>query len=123
MLSMAVNGLGLLFMAVIIWWFWFSTPVAMKINKSAVVAITVKDGTYQPAHIEARTGSPIILRFTREDASPCAEVVVFSALNISQQLPLHQAIDIVLTIDNPGSYEFTCQMGMYRGKLVLTPSV
>ncbi|MBY0378049.1 MAG: cupredoxin domain-containing protein [Gammaproteobacteria bacterium] len=122
-LFIAVNGLGLLFMALIIKWFWFSTPVATKINKGAVVTITVKDGTYQPAYIEASAGSPITLRFTREDASPCAEVVIFSALNINQQLPLHQAIDIVLTIDKPGSYEFTCQMGMYRGKLVLTPSV
>lgn len=118
MIFIAINGLGLLLIALIIWWFWFSMPTAIKVNKNAVVHIIVKDGTYQPAYIEASVGKPLTLRFTREDASPCAEIVIFASLNINRHLPLHQTVDIAFTLHKPGTYEFTCQMGMYRGELI-----
>jgi plastocyanin domain-containing protein len=84
-----------------------------------LIEIRVKDGVYQPATIQAKANQSIILRFIREDASPCAEIVVFSTLNISQQLPMNKPTDVHLSIKTPGQYEFTCQMGMYRGMLVV----
>lgn len=119
MIFILINVLGLLLIALLIWWFWLSTPSTIKVDNQTIIDIIVKDGTYQPAYIEARVGKPLVLRFTREDASPCAEVVVFSALNINQQLPLRQATEIPLNVEKAGTYEFTCQMGMYRGKLIV----
>lgn len=103
----------------IIWWFWLS-KLSILTKAEDFIEIKVKDGVYQPAYIQVKTNLLVTLRFIREDPSPCAEVVVFNSLNISEQLPLHKPKDIVLTLKNVGVYEFTCQMGMYRGKLIVT---
>ena len=114
------NIIGLLIIAFIVYWFWLCKPqLISKID--GIINITVKDGVYQPAYIQAQLHKPITLRFIREDTSACAEVVMFSSLNISKALPLHQPVDIQLTLEKPGEYEFTCQMGMYRGKIFVKP--
>jgi plastocyanin domain-containing protein len=112
-----VNIAGLCLILLIIWWFWLSTLSTLT-KADDFIEIKVKDGVYQPAYVQVKTNHPITLRFIREDASPCSEVVVFGSLNISEQLPLHIPKDIILTIKNAGTYEFTCQMGMYRGKII-----
>jgi plastocyanin domain-containing protein len=119
MMTLLVNTIGILLVGLIIWWFWIYQSRGASTKMDNLIEIKVKDGVYQPAHIEAEINHPIILRFIREDASPCAESVVFGSLNISKQLPLHEPVDISLNIKKPGEYEFTCQMGMYRGKLTV----
>lgn len=118
MIMIIVNIIGLLMIGFVIWWFWFSKPRVFS-SSSDVINILVKDGVYQPARIRVKLHHPLTLRFTRQDPSACAEFVVFDALNISKQLPLHQPVDIQLTLEKSGEYEFTCQMGMYRGKLIV----
>jgi plastocyanin domain-containing protein len=49
----------------------------------------------------------------------CAEKVVFGDLGISADLPPGKPHDIALPSSQPGVYEFTCQMGMYRDKIVV----
>ena len=120
MMSLSVNLIGLLLIATIIWWFWLSKrKVIASTTKNNFIEIKVKDGAYQPAYIETQLNKPITLRFIREDASPCAENVIFGSLNISEFLPLHKPTNIDLVIKKAGEYEFTCQMGMYRGKLIV----
>lgn len=117
MITTIANIIGLCLIALIVWWFWLS-KLNSFIKADDFIEIKVKDGVYQPAYIQVKANHPVTLRFIREDASPCAEVVVFDALNISEQLPLHIPKDIVLTLKDIGEYEFTCQMGMYRGKII-----
>ena len=117
MITIIANIAGLFLIALIIWWFWLS-KLSTLTKAEDFIEIKVKDGIYQPANIQVNANHPVTLRFIREDPSPCAEVVVFGSLNISEQLPLYQPKDIVLTLKNVGIYEFTCQMGMYRGKLI-----
>lgn len=112
-----MNIIGLCLIFLIVWWFWLSKASTVT-KANDLIEIKVKDGVYQPPFIQVKANHPITLRFIREDASPCAEVVVFSTLNINEQLPLHKAKDIVLTLQDVGEYEFTCQMGMYRGKII-----
>lgn len=119
MSEILVNVIGLLLIGGIVWWFWFSKPRDNLTQIENLIEIKVKDGVYTPAYIQARVNRPITLRFIREDANPCAEVVVFASLNISQQLPLGKSTDIHLMLENVGEYDFTCQMGMYRGKLII----
>jgi plastocyanin domain-containing protein len=119
-MAILINIVGSLIIVLIIWWFWFSKPKAMATTTNHLIEINVKNGIYNPALIQARINETITLRFIREDASPCAEVVNFSRLNISKTLPLHTPVDIQLTIPQAGEYEFACSMGMYRGKLVVT---
>ena len=80
----------------------------------------VDKGVYEPGHIRVKQGSPLTLRFMRKDPSPCAEKVIFSELDIAADLPVNQPVEITVPTDKAGSYEFTCQMQMYRGKLTVT---
>lgn len=121
MMLLLTNFVGLSLIALIIWWFWLHKTPGVPANMQDIVVIKVANGVYQPSYIQATVNHPIILRFIREDASPCAAVVVFNTLNLSQELPLQKATDISLTIKTVGEYEFTCQMGMYRGKLLVKP--
>jgi plastocyanin domain-containing protein len=86
---------------------------------SAPVDIVVAAGVYTPALIEAQAGTTVTLRFLREDPGPCAEKVIFADLGVSADLVVGVPRDVVITPAAPGDYEFTCQMGMYRGHLVV----
>lgn len=119
MTDLLVNIIGIFLIFLIIWWFWFSDTKAKIVIEKKIVEIKVKDGVYYPAKIQVEANKEIILRFIREDASPCAESVVFASLDISKKLPFKKPLDIVINIPNKGLYEFTCQMGMYRGKLIV----
>lgn len=118
MITLIVNLLGISLIGLIIWWFWFGKlRTSTAINN--YIEIKVKNGTYDPPYIQINANQQTTLRFIREDASPCAEMVIFDSLNINEKLPLHKPKDIVLLIKNTGEYVFTCQMGMYRGKIIV----
>lgn len=121
MSELVVTSGGLLAIMLIAWWFWFSAPQATRAQSRQPIDILVQDGTYQPAAIEVPAGQPVILRFTRRDATPCAEKVLFGDLGVSADLPLGQPQTISLGLLPAGTHEFTCQMGMYRGKLIASP--
>ena len=109
---------GLAVIALIVWWFWLSAAKTTHVADNQPIEILVKDGTYQPAAIEVSAGQPLTLSFLRQDATPCAEKVLFGDLGVSADLPLKKPQHISIPPLQPGTYEFTCQMGMYRGKIV-----
>jgi plastocyanin domain-containing protein len=113
-----VSIAGLAAIALIVWWFWLSRPRAAHLDSLNAIRILVKDGAYQPAALEVPAGQALTLTFVRQDASPCAEKVMFAELGISADLPLNRPISVTLPALSPGRHEFTCQMGMYRGSLV-----
>lgn len=120
-MTLLINLLGLILIAFIISWFWLANR---KTEKSAAIThgtidILVDNGVYTPAIIKIKRGEKFNLRFIRKDPTPCSEWVIFQKLDISQQLPLKKPYTIELIVNNPGEYEFTCQMGMYRGKLLV----
>lgn len=119
MTTWLMNVAGLVLIAFIVWWFWLAKPKLLRAG-SGVIEITVADGVYTPARIEVAAGKPITLRFLRKDPSPCAEKVLFDDFGISRDLPLNEPLEVTLTPVAPGEYEFTCQMRMYRGRLVVT---
>ncbi|RLA44763.1 MAG: cupredoxin domain-containing protein [Gammaproteobacteria bacterium] len=113
-----INILGLLLIALIVWWFWLYKPSEASIAEDGIV-ITVENGTYQPSRLKVSAGQPVTLTFLRKDASPCAATVVFPEADVSEELPLNKAKAIVLPAMRKGEYPFTCQMQMYRGTLVV----
>lgn len=119
MLSILVNVIGIVLIAMILWWFIFFRQRSTTIENN-IVTITVNNGVYEPAIIEAPLNESITLRFRRLDPSPCAAIVQFKQLEVSHELPMNTTQDIKLKLDKPGDYEFTCQMGMYRGKLIIS---
>lgn len=117
-MQVAFNFVGIGLIVFIIWWFWLSKPKSVAIRENRV-DIQVANGVYTPARIEIPVGTSVTLRFFRKDASPCAEKVVFEAFGIVEDLPLDRPYEINLTADKVGEFEFTCQMKMYRGTLVV----
>lgn len=115
------NIAGLLLIVLIVWWFWLFKPAAVTSDGNEVV-IKVANGTYEPSRIFLNAGERSTLRFLRTDESPCSSVVVFTGLDISEDLPVGETKEIGLPPLTPGEYPFTCQMQMYRGDLVVKES-
>ena len=113
-----INVIGMVLISAIVGWFWLYKPRTKKAIVQDRVDVYVKDGIYEPSYIQAAINQAIILRFIREDPTPCSAMVVFPALKISKPLPLNTPVDITLKLEKPGTYEFTCQMGMYRGSVI-----
>jgi len=82
------------------------------------VSVRVRGG-YEPDTIYAEAGQPLRLVFRREESSPCSEQVVFPALGKSAMLPAYQDVSVELQPEQAGEYEFTCQMGVLRGTIVV----
>lgn len=116
-----VNLVGVILIALIIGWFWFSHPKATRVNHD-IILIEVKNGVYSPSRIEVPANQNITLEFLRKDTTSCSEYVIFDTLNIHAQLPLNKKHQIVLGKLPPGHYAFTCQMHMYRGELIVVGS-
>ncbi|BAS29283.1 cupredoxin domain-containing protein [Limnochorda pilosa] len=119
-LLVTAGGLGL--MALVAWYFWFSREAGVRAETTAggrqEVTVVVKAG-YDPDVVVVEAGRPVRLNFRREEAAGCSERVVFPAFDKSARLPTGETVSIDLDPPGPGEYEFACQMGMYRGKLVV----
>jgi plastocyanin domain-containing protein len=77
------------------------------------------DGGYEPDTVVAQQGRPVRITFRREDSSPCSERVVFADFGIDAFLPRHEDVTVELCPEHAGEYEFTCAMGMLRGRLTV----
>lgn len=119
MSALWVNAAGFVLLGLIVWWFWLSRPTARRVTGAGPIEIIVENGVYTPARIEVAAGAPLTLRFLRKDPSPCAEKLLFDALGVSADLPIDKPVELTVQPPAPGEYEFTCQMRMYRGVLVV----
>jgi len=114
------NLLGIILIVLTLWWFLWSKPRFKQYTAgSNRIDILVKDGIYEPTQIKVPAKTALTLRFLREDPTPCAEVVLFPSINRNYFLPLHKVVEVALDPQPAGEIEFTCQMGMYRGKLIV----
>ena len=106
----------------IVWYFWLwrreSVAAAEGAGGLQVVDVTVKGG-YQPASIVVEAGRPLRLNFTRREASLCGEEVVLPDFGRRAHLPENQPVAVEILPREPGEYEFTCGMNMYKGKLIV----
>ena len=119
MIDLLVNIAGMILMAAVIWWFWLAGKEKDVNASGGIVEVLVANGVYTPDQVTIQVGKATTFRFIREDATPCAKVVKFDGLSISHDLPLNKAIDLIIRYDEPGEYSFTCQMGMYRGQVLV----
>jgi plastocyanin domain-containing protein len=115
-----VLGLGLI--AGIAWFFWgprtggYRAPVTTGGYQEAMILVK---GGYTPDVVVVQHGRPVRLNFRREESAACSEMVVFSDFGKSAMLPEGEIIPIELLPDKPGEYAFSCQMGMFRGRLIV----
>lgn len=113
--AVTVGGLGLIGLE--LWWFVFShAKVRQATTQGDIQEVTITvDGGYEPSQIVVQAGHPVRLKFDRKDPNSCLEEVRLPDFRIAQALPLNQVTAIEFTPDQPGRYEFTCGMNMFRG--------
>ena len=103
------------------WFFWFSEKKGVRAATAEggvqEVDITVKGG-YTPNVIVVEAGKPVRLHFTRRESAACSEMVVFGDFNKSAKLPEGETVTLDILPEQAGEYDFSCQMGMIRGKLI-----
>lgn len=104
-------------------WYFFlaeksSASASMGSGGAQEVTIEVRGG-YSPGQIRVKRGAPVRLIFDRQETSGCSEEVVLPDFGIRRFLPAHQKTTIELTPEAVGSYEFTCGMGMLRGRITV----
>ena len=113
---------GLAAIAFIVWFFWLVKKQGVKAGMSSTgyqeVMILVKGG-YTPDVIVVERGKPVRLNFVRTESAACSEMVLFPDFNKSAKLPEGETVPIELLPDKAGEFEFQCQMGMLRGKLIV----
>ena len=117
-----VNAVGAALIGLIVWFFWL---VKEKGVKAALTSggyqeqmILVKGG-YTPDVIVLERGKPARLNFVRQESASCSEMVLLPAFGKSAKLPEGETVAVELMPAQPGEYEFACQMGMLRGKLIV----
>ena len=76
-------------------------------------------GGYTPDVIIVEAGKPVRLSFVRQESASCSEMVLFPAFNRSAKLPEGQTVPVEFLPTDRGEFEFSCQMGMFRGKLIV----
>lgn len=76
-------------------------------------------GGYEPDTIYARAGERLRIVFRREETAACSERVVFPDFGKSAMLPPYQDVTVEIGPREAGEYEFTCQMGVLHGRLIV----
>ncbi|BAY59463.1 hypothetical protein NIES2135_63400 (plasmid) [Leptolyngbya boryana NIES-2135] len=113
--AVTAGGIGLI--GVELWWFLFSKSKSRKAdsNQGMQEATITVDGGYEPNRVVVTVGQPVRLSFDRRDPSSCLEAVRIPDFHIAKDLPLNQVTEIEFTPTQPGEYQFTCGMNMFRG--------
>ena len=111
-------------LAAIAWINWYFFAAGRR--KAAVAAGTgqaidiVVDGGYDPSSIRLAHGRPARLVFDRRETSSCSDELVIPDLGVRRCLPAGKRTTVELppTLAR-GEHEFTCGMGMMRGRLIV----
>ena len=113
---------GVLLIILVNWYFLFSKRKIYKAESEEAgvqeVKIVVKGG-YSPDVIVVKKGIPVRLNFYRDETADCSDTIVFGDFNIRKPLPAFKTTAVEFTPEKEGEYQFTCGMGMMRGKLVV----
>jgi len=115
-----VVGLGLI--GFIVWFFWLVKKKGVRAPTTSAgyqeQMVLVKGG-YTPDVIVVEAGKPVRLNFVRQESASCSEMVLLPDFNKSAKLPEGETVAVEFLPKQPGEYEFACQMGMLRGKLIV----
>ncbi len=110
----AIGGIvGILF----VYWFFFMKKNS-TVQAEGKVDILVEGG-YKPDRISIPFGQTTKLVFERKDSNSCLEDVVLADFKIKKPLPMNEKVEIEITPDKKGEFDFSCGMGMFHGKLIV----
>lgn len=120
--NLIVTLIGLFVIGLVFWYLWKQKNGVYHAHSTSsgyqLIAINVKGG-YKPANIIVQNGKPIKFEFLRQESAPCSEMVIFPDFQTTLTLPMGQKVTIELPPLRAGIYNFTCQMGVYKGKVIV----
>jgi plastocyanin domain-containing protein len=112
-------GLGAI--AWVNWYFFVASrePVTVaSTSQGGRQEITIEvEGGYSPSAVRVKPGAPVRLVFDRKETSPCSEELVIGSLGVRRFLKPFEKTAVDLPPLSPGTYDFTCGMGMLHGRL------
>lgn len=117
-----VTVLGLAAIAFLVWFFWLGERKGVRASLTSSgyqEAMVLVKGGYTPDVIVVERGRPVRLNFVRAESASCSEIVLFPDFNKSARLPEGETVPMEFMPDKAGEFEFQCQMGMLRGKLIV----
>lgn len=117
-----VTLVGIALVVFVAWFFWLKRAQGVRAALTSggyQEAMILVKGGYTPDVIVVEHGKPVRLNFRREETAACSEMVLFPDFNKSTRLPIGETVPVEFLPDRPGEYEFACQMGMLRGKLIV----
>ena len=105
----------------IVFTYWF---FLMKKDDEAVVVKTnsvdiAVEGGYSPSVISIPKNKQTTINFFRKDPSSCLEEVVLPDFKIRKYLPLNKTTSIQITPNKSGTFEISCGMNMFHGKIIV----
>jgi plastocyanin domain-containing protein len=106
-------------MAFTYWFFLMKKDDKAVIVKSNSVDVKVEGG-YSPNIISIPKDKTTTLNFTRRDPSPCLEEVILPDFKLRKYLPLNKTTPIKVTPKKSGTFEISCGMNMFHGKIIVT---
>lgn len=115
-------AIGVALIAGIAWYFWGPRKSGVRTATTSSgyqEAMILVKGGYTPDVLVVQHGKSVRFNFRREETAACSEMVVFNDFGKSAYLPTGETVPIEFLPEKPGEYEFTCQMGMLRGKLIV----
>src|SRR5947209_18682892 len=88
-----VGGLGAI--AFLLWFFFGPRKGRQAERKADAQEATIRvEGTYQPDRIVVTAGTPVRLKFDRQEAASCSDRVVIPAFHINTALPAFQTTTV-----------------------------
>jgi plastocyanin domain-containing protein len=113
---------GVAVVGFVAWFFWFKRTPGVKaslVSDGYQEQMILVKGGYTPDTIRVVAGRPVRLLFRREETAACSEQVVLADYGKSAPLPTATVVPIEFMPGDPGEHEFTCQMGMLRGRIIV----
>jgi len=113
---------GFFLICMIIKFFWMkgkNTGSAIALKNGVQEQLIIVKGGYTPDSIIVKRDLPVRLIFKREENSSCSEMVLLPDFDKSLKLPEGEEVSVEFVPKQVGEFEFACQMGMLRGKLIV----
>ena len=117
-----VDATGLALIALIVWFFWLKRAPGVRAALTSggyQEQMVLVRGGYTPDVIVVQAGKPVRLSFVRQESASCSEQVLLPAWGKSVALPEGETVRVEFLPKERGEFEFACQMGMFRGKLIV----
>ncbi|MFH0979538.1 MAG: cupredoxin domain-containing protein [Candidatus Roizmanbacteria bacterium] len=107
---------GLLSILFTYWYFFMKKSNTVQAEGSINILV---DGGYKPEQISIPLGQTTKLIFQRKDSNSCLEEVILADFKIKKSLPMNEKVTVEITPDKKGTFDFSCAMGMFHGKLIV----